>query len=65
MLIVTFHNQGMDINLPPDEQFCDYNVEVMVTTSPTSVKTIYKGKVKKHYRKDGWKKLLELATKQL
>ncbi len=54
MLIVTFHNIS-----PVGTEVCDYDVEVLVTTTPTTTKHIWSGAITNHRREDGWRALIK------
>lgn len=60
MLIVKIHNT--DDN--EVEGFANYDVEVLITTSPKTLKPIARGRVIGHKRSDGWRKLLRRVANE-
>lgn len=55
MLIVKIHNTADN----EAEGFANYDVEVLVTTSPKTLKPIATGRITDHTRGAGWRSLLE------
>jgi hypothetical protein len=53
MLIITFHNDSTG-----KDNVGNYNVEVLITTTPTSLARLWKGRVEGHDRSDGWQGLV-------
>ena len=57
MLIVRLRNDGTGV------RGCgNYDVEVLVTTSPTELETVWRGRVEGHDRAAGWPELLRLVA---
>jgi hypothetical protein len=54
MLIITFHNDSTG-----KDNVGNYNVEVRITTTPTSTARLWKGRVEGHDRSDGWQGLVQ------
>lgn len=53
MLILRIHNDGTGT-----PKTASYNWDVCVTTSPTSLQVIARGRVEKHDRAKGWRALV-------
>ena len=53
MLIVTFHNDGTGT-----PEVGNYNVEVLITTSPTTTRRLWWGRIEGFRRALGWEALI-------
>lgn len=60
MLIIKIHNDSSGT-----KEVANYNIEVLVTTSPTTLRTIDKIRVENHTREEGYKELLRKIIKEL
>ena len=54
MLVIKIHNDGTG-----DRHDANYDCEVLVTVSPTQLKTIARGRVEGFRRADGWRQLVK------
>lgn len=59
MLIIRIHNDGTG-----EGELCNYDIEVLVTTSPTTLRTIETMRVEGHKRGDGYKAILRRMIDQ-
>ena len=53
MLIITFHNDSTG-----NTELAHYDVQVLITETPTQLRPIWTGRIEGHHRGDGWKQLL-------
>lgn len=60
MLLVKIHNTDDNEH----EGWANYDCEVLVTISPTTVKPIAVARVTNHIRSAGWRSLLERVAKE-
>ena len=57
MLVIKIHNDGTG-----QDGLGNYNCEVLVTTSPTTLKRIAFARVENHWRHNGWRALVRLMV---
>ena len=59
MLIIQIHNDGTGT-----AEIGNYDVEVLITKSPTKLITVAAGRVQGHIRSKGWKQLLKQIVEE-